>query len=138
MVTELKAARKPRTPSLVPPWSRLLWLGALLFGLLYAHGLHGDSSTGHIAAGSVVTAPTSHAHEQQPASGAEHGGGEDSAHAVQDCATGQPTTGVDIIPPAVSILGTEHALAGAAGTGASAAAARPMAAPCPSSVVLRI
>ncbi|MFD8644171.1 MULTISPECIES: hypothetical protein [Streptomyces] len=138
MVTELKAARKPRTPSLVPPWSRLLWLGALLFGLLYAHGLHGDSSAGHIAPGSVAAAPTAHAHEQHPESGYEHDGGEESAHAVQDCATGQPTTGVDIIPPAVSILDTKHALAGVARTGAGAAAARPMAALCPSSVVLRI
>ncbi|MFE5934157.1 hypothetical protein ACFQ69_02165 [Streptomyces sp. NPDC056470] len=138
MVTELKAARKPRTPSLVPPWSRLLWLGALLFGLLYAHGLHGDSSAGHIAPGSVAAAPTAHTHKQQPASGDEHDGGAESAHAVQDCATGQPTTGVDIVPPAVSILDTEHALASVAGAGASAATARPVAALCPASVVLRI
>ncbi|MDI9885008.1 hypothetical protein QMZ92_11545 [Streptomyces sp. HNM0645] len=138
MVTEPTAARKPRTRSLVPSWSRLLWLGTLLFGLLYAHGLHADSSAGHTAPGGVATAPVGHPHEQLQADPDDHDTDGTPAHAVPDCAAGQPSAGFDILPPAVSPLDAERALDGTVSTIGPAVTVPPTAAPCPASVVLRI
>ncbi|MDT9691875.1 hypothetical protein Q5762_26790 [Streptomyces sp. P9(2023)] len=138
MVTEPTAARKPRARSLVPPWARLLWLGALLFGLLYAHGLHADSSAGHTTPGGVATAPVGHFHEQLQASVDDRGTDGAPTHAVPDCATGQPSVGSDVLPPAASPLDAERALDGTAGTSSPAVTVPPAASPCPASVVLRI
>ncbi|WP_338675317.1 hypothetical protein V1460_21825 [Streptomyces sp. SCSIO 30461] len=138
MVTEPLAARKPRTRSLVPPWSRLLWLGALLFGLLYAHGLHADSSAGHTTPGGVATALVGHVHERLQTSVNDHDTDGSPTHAIPDCATGQPWAGFDILPPALSPLDAELALDGAVGTTSPSGTVPPTAAPCPASVVLRI
>ncbi|MET9955408.1 hypothetical protein ABZ135_28215 [Streptomyces sp. NPDC006339] len=138
MVTEPTAVSKRRTRALVPPWSRLLWLGALLFGLLYAHGLHADSNAGHTAPGSVATAAVGHVHDRVQASFDDQDPDGDRAHAVQDCATGQPPAGFDILPPVVSPFAVEHALDDAAGTGKAAVTVPPAAGSCPASAVLRI
>lgn len=138
MVTEPTATSKRRTRSLVPPWSRLLWLGALLFGLLYAHGIHADSNAGHTAPGSVAAVPVGHVHDRIQASFDDHDTDEDSAHVVQDCATGQPPAGFDILPPTVSPLDAEHVLADMADTSRAAVTVLPAAGPCPTSAVLRI
>ncbi|MER5205512.1 hypothetical protein [Streptomyces sp. NPDC002825] len=155
MLTEPTAARKPRARSPLPPRARLLWLGALLFGLLYAHGLHADSSAGHTAPGSVAMAPADHEHDsahvldldvdpvvalglghEQP-SGDGHDTDGAPTHAVPDCATGQPASDFSIAPPAVSPLDHELGLHDEVRAGRPAVGAPPTAVPCPASVVLR-
>ncbi|WNF30089.1 hypothetical protein RI138_26470 [Streptomyces sp. C11-1] len=126
---------KRRTRSLVPPWSRLLWLGALVFGLLYAHGLRADSSAGHTPPGSVAAVPVGHVHDRIQASFHDHGTDEDSAHVVQDCATGQPPAGFGILPPPVSPLDAEAVLAG---TSKAAVTVLPAVGSGPTSAVLRM
>ncbi len=137
VTTEPRTAMMPRTRSVVPQWSRLLWLGALLVGLLYAHGLHADSSVGHTAPGSVAGLATGHLHEGLSGVGDTGDPDGESSAAIQDCATGQPATGFDVPPPAVSPLVAEPALAGTAHAG-SPAAAWPAADRGSTSAVLRI
>ncbi|WP_443056089.1 DUF6153 family protein [Streptomyces sp. NBC_00239] len=103
MVTKPTVAALPATRSRVPQLSRLLWLGALLLGLLYTHGVDSGSAAAHRSSGVVATVPTS-------ATGWStadecHDGSHESPHTVEACAAGQPTSGFDVSAPAVSPLG---------------------------------
>jgi hypothetical protein len=75
----------------------------LLFSLLFAHGLHGESAAGHLAAGVTASLPVddpeSPADDEHP----QHEGGEfaDSAH---NCAPNQPNEALDVPPPGNSPL----------------------------------
>ncbi|MEU4062658.1 hypothetical protein AB0F25_09515 [Streptomyces wedmorensis] len=138
MLMERTAARNPRAGSPVPPWARLLWLGALLFGILYAHGLHADSSVGHTAPGSVSMTSVGHVHDRLQASADGHDTDGEPAHAAQDCATGQPPAAFDFLPPALSPLDSERALDETADNSAAAVRVPPVARSCPASAVLRI
>lgn len=78
----------------------------LLFSLLFAHGLHGESAAGHLAAGVTASlpvdepeSPVDHEHPQHE----DHEDGEfaDSAH---NCAPNQPNEAVDVPPPGNSPL----------------------------------
>ncbi|MFJ7067803.1 hypothetical protein [Streptomyces sp. NPDC101115] len=116
----------------------MLWLGALLIGLLYAHGLHADGIAGHAAPGSIAAAASPDHPEHVPASGDGHDTDGEPAHAVQDCATGQPAEAVDIPPPALSPLSGEQLPARLAHSDSRSAAARPVTTGSSSAVVLRI
>ncbi|MFF6776527.1 hypothetical protein ACFY8W_23625 [Streptomyces sp. NPDC012637] len=138
MLMEPTAARKPRTRRAVSRWFRVLWLGALLIGLLYAHGLHADGIAEHAAPGSIAAAAAPGHPEHVPASGDGHDTDGESAHAVRDCATGQPTEAVDVPPPALSSLSGEPLLSRLAHSDSRAAVERPVTTGGSSAVVLRI
>ncbi|GAA3379122.1 hypothetical protein GCM10020367_61420 [Streptomyces sannanensis] len=94
MVTARPSVCASRT-RLIPaaPW-RLLWLPVLLCGLLYTHGLGGESVTGHLAGGVAVTSPVSPrtvTERHAPLPG-HHGGGEES-HPDEECVSAQPPAG---------------------------------------------
>ncbi|KOV74256.1 hypothetical protein ADL00_02670 [Streptomyces sp. AS58] len=67
--------------------TRLAWLAMLLFGLLFAHGLHGESASGHLTAGVITSLPTSDANSSTEHDQPHRDGSETSAHT---CAPGQP------------------------------------------------
>ncbi|WP_128377283.1 hypothetical protein [Streptomyces cavernae] len=78
----------------------------VLFGLLFAHGLHGESAAGHLAAGVTaslaVDAPAPPAdHEHHQHQGGADGELADSAH---NCAPSQPNAAPDVPPPGDSFL----------------------------------
>lgn len=136
MVTARQTPRVLRTRSASAGPLRLLWLAALLLGLLYTHGLSGESVAAHAAANSVAhdaapvnadasgltaEAPDAHSDDRhQPGSG-HHG---ESDHAEQDCLTVKPQHNADlsapcatprpVIPPAPTPTG---AIAGPIDTG---------------------
>jgi len=96
-------AALPRVGTRASQLTRLLWLAALLFGLLFAHGLHGESTAGHLEAGVTASLPVDgsessadHDHGQR-----EDGESTDSAH---NCAPGQPDDVVHVPPPDASPL----------------------------------
>lgn len=99
MLTERTAAAPTRAPRL----SRLLWLAALLFGLLFSHGLHGESATGHLDAGVTVSLPMA---EPESSASQDHNQPEDgeSATAAHNCAPSQPSEALDVPPPSTSPL----------------------------------
>ncbi|WP_431046041.1 DUF6153 family protein [Streptomyces sp. P1-3] len=94
---------------------RVVWLAALLLGLLYTHGLSGESVAGHMAAGSSVTAASTHtarthaevggtavaavADHPEPRLGPGHHDHEESGHAAPDCLSGKPQHGIDLPMP---------------------------------------
>lgn len=99
------SALRPR-PTAAGSW-RLLWLGVLLLGLLYTHGLSGESAAGHMTTGSAATA-THSAHPAVPAGdavsahpdgqhqpGPTHHDGE-GGHPAQNCLSGDPQQSVDL------------------------------------------
>lgn len=83
---------------------RLLVVAMLLFGLVYAHGVHAEGVVGHLTSASTTTSATAHGHgsggetgaivqdsHAVPAEAAEHHEGEhDSSHPTQECLPGQP------------------------------------------------
>lgn len=103
VLTERTAAAPTGARTRAPRLSRLLWLAALLFGLLFSHGLHGESAAGHLDAG--VTASLAAA-EPEPSSEHDHGQQEDgeSATAAHNCAPSQPSEALDVPPPSTSPL----------------------------------
>ncbi|WKX69127.1 hypothetical protein [Streptomyces sp. XD-27] len=95
---------------------RALWLAALLLGLLYTHGLSGESVAGHMTAGSSVTAAapvhTAHARADgggtavaaaadhaEPRLGPGHHDHGEPGHAELDCLSGKPQHGIDLPTP---------------------------------------
>lgn len=92
-----------RARTRAPQLSRLLWLAALLLGLLFTHGLHGESAAGHLDAGVTATLP---AGGSEPSADHDHGQHEDgeSAASAHNCAPGQPNDVLDVPPPATSPL----------------------------------
>ncbi|GHB80441.1 hypothetical protein GCM10010306_088340 [Streptomyces umbrinus] len=103
MLTERTVAALPRARTRAPQVTRLLGLAMLLFGLLFAHGLHGESAAGHLDAG--VNASLSMDGPQSSADH-EHGQHEDGAltDSAHNCAPGQPDDTLDVPPPDVSPL----------------------------------
>ncbi|MDT9696587.1 hypothetical protein [Streptomyces sp. P17] len=82
MLTDRTATALPRARTRAPQLPRLVWLAMLLFGPLFAHGLYGESATGHLAAGVTASLP---AHDAESSADQEHrqhedGESEDSAH----------------------------------------------------------
>ncbi|GGW04558.1 hypothetical protein GCM10010264_21740 [Streptomyces globisporus] len=129
---------------------RLLWLATALLSLLYAHGLSGESAAGHVTsvlptstAALTHGAPTGHG-EAEPAAGSagqgapDGSGDHETAHGVEECASGQPQNGADLPAPSTTPLDAvqawnAHAWA-AAGLATNELASPPLAAPA----VLRI
>lgn len=75
----------------------------LLFSLLFAHGLHGESAAGHLAAGVTASLPVDEPESPADDEHHQHGDGEfaDSAH---NCAPNQPDEALDVRPPGTSPL----------------------------------
>jgi hypothetical protein len=86
-----------------PRLSRVLWLAALLFGLLFSHGLHGESAAGHLDAGVTASLPAT---ELESSAERDHGPQEDgeSATSAHNCAPSQPSKALDVPPPSTSPL----------------------------------
>lgn len=107
MVTAWLPSGMQRVRFLAGP-SLLLWVAALVFGLLATHGAGAEGGQGHGAPSSVVvSAETAHpahaADETGPshhASAAEDPHHEDhSSHAAEDCASGQPQQASPLAEP---------------------------------------
>ncbi|WP_328680670.1 DUF6153 family protein [Streptomyces sp. NBC_00322] len=78
--------------------SRLWWLGLLLFGVLYSHGIGVEGGSGHISPETLTASVTSaQQHSSDPASG--HHDGEESPHPEGDCLSGQPQDGPFLAAP---------------------------------------
>ncbi|UIX32293.1 hypothetical protein [Streptomyces sp. GQFP] len=103
MLTERTAAAQTRARTRAPRPSRLLWLSTLLLGLLFSHGLHGESAAGHLDAGVTASLPVA---EPESSAGHDHGHQEDgeSATAAHNCAPSQPSEALDVPPPSTSPL----------------------------------
>ncbi|UQA91067.1 hypothetical protein [Streptomyces halobius] len=120
MVTAWSPSSMLRARSSAGPL-RLLWLAALLLGVLFTHGVSVESAEGHTTAG--ITAPVYAAavnHEGQTGE-AGHGDdvaytspalvaaddrhdGEGSSHPAEECLSGQPHQGPDLAAPCLSPL----------------------------------
>jgi hypothetical protein len=103
VLTERTVAAPPRARTRAPQLTRLLALAMLLFGLLFAHGLHGESAAGHLDAG--VNASLS-VDGSESSADHEHGQHKDGALAdsAHNCAPGQPNDALDVPPPGASPL----------------------------------
>lgn len=103
MLIERTASAPTGARTRAPRLSRLLWLAALLFGLLFSHGLHGESAAGHLDAGVTVSLTAA---EPEPSAEHDHSQQEDgeSATAAHNCAPSQPNEALDVPPPSTSPL----------------------------------
>lgn len=92
---------------------RVLWVAALLLGLVYAHGVSAEGVAGHLAFGAVDqgatvsqgdTGTASVAAEKMSDGGVESQGGHrngnhDSSHPAHECLVGQPQYGSVWVAP---------------------------------------
>ncbi|MGY5080926.1 hypothetical protein ACWIGX_28180 [Streptomyces nigrescens] len=93
---------------------RVLWLAALLLGLLYTHGVSTESAAGHTSPMSVsAAAPASSGdaghgvpaqHAVEDAVPDEHDGDHEAEHPAQDCLSSQPEHGADLPVPCLAPL----------------------------------
>lgn len=87
----------------------VLWLGLLLFGLLYTHAASPEATVRHTPGVSSAVG-VSAAEEPAPAPGAGEAGGHHGGHGshqyVDDCALGQPEQGPELTAPCLSPLDT--------------------------------
>ncbi|MCC9740514.1 hypothetical protein [Streptomyces sp. MNU89] len=88
---------------------RVLWLAALVFGVVYAHAVSTEGVTGHLsvpAPAAAAMSPASHVSGTGPGAGSGPqviegtaperpggGHGHDPSHPVQECVPGQPQQG---------------------------------------------
>ncbi|MFK0292840.1 hypothetical protein ACIQU6_20515 [Streptomyces sp. NPDC090442] len=158
MVTARPATRAPYPRSRRVGLRRLLWLAALLVGLLYSHGISAESAEGHVSpllAVSTAQAPVSPvSHEASVQYGlddATAGGGScrgdghdghEAGHAAHDCLAGNPEHGVDLPLPSACSAGaapTVHASLIPTGAAAATSGVAPNSSPpMGGSTVLRI
>ncbi|WP_327582280.1 hypothetical protein OHA25_40990 [Nonomuraea sp. NBC_00507] len=99
----------------------LLWLAALLLGILFTHGLSAGGAKGHLTAGVTAPAYASAGTHQGHTSGAAHSDdvaypslqgmaaedrhdGDGSSHPAQQCVSGQPPQGPDMAAPCLAAL----------------------------------
>lgn len=123
MVTAWSPSVMPRSrPSGRP--LRLLWVAALLFGLVYAHGVSPEGVTRHlatIAAGPGVSVGhggavmTSSAAAQKASDGAfvtrdHHDGHHGSPYPAHECLVAQPQHGSGVAAPCPALPGRESAV----------------------------
>ncbi|MDI3387848.1 hypothetical protein QIS99_16810 [Streptomyces sp. B-S-A8] len=111
MPTASRSSAPPQArPQRAGLW-RVLWLAAVLLGVLYTHGASGEIVAEHVSpltTGAVASAPpldgvpAAQAVERVKPPG-HHGGGS-AEHAAQDCASGQPQEAAAPAPPALSPL----------------------------------
>lgn len=114
MVTARSAFGALRTRSHRAGSQGVLWLAALLLGLLYTHGLSAETAVGHASAVTASTAvhtlfgDDGHSGAGQRAAGDAaadaHGDGHKSGHSSQECVSGQPDRGVDVLVPCLAPL----------------------------------
>ncbi|MCA6091283.1 hypothetical protein LE181_03750 [Streptomyces sp. SCA3-4] len=103
---------------------RLLWLAALLLGLLYTHGLSAESAEGHVSALSAASAiqapaqggpgPSGPAQRTTGSASGDTAGdrcgvqghdGHEPGHSEQTCMSGQPQHGAGLPLPCLSCRG---------------------------------
>ena len=73
----------------------------LLFGLLFAHGLHGESAVGHLKAGVAASLPVHDAESSADHDQRQHEDGESEVSA-HTCAPGQPDDALPVPLPGTS------------------------------------
>lgn len=124
VLTQQTAAATPRAHTAALRPLRLLLLAALLLSLLFAHGLHGESTAGHLEAGVAAAVATDG--PEFPADH-DHGQSEDSesVESAHNCAPGQPNGSLDAPPPSTSPLEVTCHCALLARSGRHAAIASP-------------
>ncbi|MEU2434423.1 hypothetical protein ABZ611_33945 [Streptomyces sp. NPDC007861] len=105
MVTAWTSSSNRRTRLSAGPL-RLLWLAALLFSLVYTHGVSAETAAAHMTT-STAAAPAAHAgpdHKAVPAPDEDtpadhHDDGQDS-HPAGECVSGQPQQAAGLSAPA--------------------------------------
>ena len=102
MLTDRTATALPRARTRAPQLTRLAWLAMLLFGLLFAHGLHGESAAGHLEAGVAASLPVHDAESSADHDQRQHEDGESEDSAHNNCAPGQPDDALAVPPPGTS------------------------------------
>ncbi|MGK5729434.1 hypothetical protein [Streptomyces sp. URMC 124] len=143
-----------RTHRSVPGPSRLLWLALLLFGVLYTHGVSGESAVSHATGKPVALSAFAHAIDEhhahgEPAPVAAPGVAEqtdaserhedESSHGAEDCTSGKPQEGPALFAPGCSALcDALRAMSAHSRPGTRPSPAAPEAAPSATSRVLRI
>ncbi|UZI28198.1 DUF6153 family protein [Streptomyces sp. VB1] len=151
MVTARRSLSLLRTRSKSAGPLSLLWLATVLFSLLYAHGLSGESAAGHVASGPPTStaalaygAPTGHGEAEPAAGSAGQGaapdghGNHETAHGVEECASGQPQSGADLPAPSATPLDAAQARNAPAWAAARLATNEPASPPLAAPAVLRI
>ncbi|WP_338674297.1 hypothetical protein V1460_15460 [Streptomyces sp. SCSIO 30461] len=107
MATAWMPSSKPRTGLSAGPL-RVLWLAALLFGVLYTHGVSAETATSHttnVAAGpAAYFLPDRHAGPQDAQSTSDHDEGGQHSHPAGKCVSGQPQQGSGPSAPAQTVL----------------------------------
>ncbi|MFI9027762.1 DUF6153 family protein [Streptomyces sp. NPDC053560] len=110
MVTALRSSALLRArPQMAGPL-RVFWLAALLLGLLYTHGVSGESAAAHAAPGATASASSTVPATQEPAASHHHDGdshhhdGDGTGHTADHCASGQPPHGADLPTPCMTPL----------------------------------
>jgi hypothetical protein len=100
---------------------RVLWLAALLFGVLAMHGASAESATSHLSISGVILATgpiQDHADEESAGDIAaytvleaeasdHHDGGHEPSHPAQECVSGQPQQGAGLSVPCPARLDWE-------------------------------
>ncbi|MEV0598912.1 DUF6153 family protein [Streptomyces sp. NPDC050315] len=103
MVTALRTSTPLRARPQSAGLLRVFWLAVLLLGLLYTHGVSGESAAAHNASGVTAaassTAPA--AHESDPT---HHHDEDGTGHTADHCASGQPPNGADLPTPCTTPL----------------------------------
>ncbi|MGP3984891.1 hypothetical protein [Streptomyces sp. KR80] len=113
MVTVRPTSSLSRTRRTAAGLLRMSWLAALLLGLLYTHGVSGESAAAHMATGPASTAAAApHAVPAHPVDGgtaSEHSDDrherapahhdDEAGHAGPSCLSGKPQQGADLPVP---------------------------------------
>ncbi|MFI6012169.1 hypothetical protein ACIBAG_25710 [Streptomyces sp. NPDC051243] len=102
MLTDRTATALPRARTRAPQLTRLVWLATLLFGLLLAHGLNGESSAGHLEAGVTASLPVHGAEPSADHDQHQREDGESEAVGHNNCAPGQPDDALAVPLPGTS------------------------------------
>ncbi|HCA84472.1 MAG TPA: hypothetical protein DEQ61_02570 [Streptomyces sp.] len=97
----------------------LLWLAVLLLSIVFTHGMTAESAEGHVTAGVAAPVSASAGIHEGHTGGAgdavayaslevetseDRHDGEGSAHAGQECVSGQPQQGLDLAAPCLVML----------------------------------
>ncbi|MET8326304.1 hypothetical protein [Streptomyces sp. NPDC005181] len=101
MVTAWSSPRTPRARISAGPL-HVLWLAALLFGILFTHDASAHSAPSHPAAS--IASPSAHAHGGQGSTAEEqrHDDDQETSHPAAECASGQPQQTSGAVGPSLT------------------------------------
>jgi len=102
VLTDRTATALPRARTRAPQLTRLAWLALLLFGLVFAHGLHGESAAGHLEAGVAAASLPVHDAESSADHDQRQHKDDESEVSAHNCAPGQPDDALPVPLPGTS------------------------------------